>query len=161
MGQIHSKAHHEAEVYIPDHFSHATLVHELHIEGPYAREGLIAPNAFWEKVEASYLSDPRLFLRQHQCAILDYIVRHDHLPGDPDPTATITLPPPMPIDCPPEVSSPPTGTITYPPVDPQFVSSVPEPSSIVLAGLAALMVLTCVFSRALGRRPLQRSGSAL
>ena len=152
MGHIRVDVRHEAETYTPDHFSHAKLVQELHVEIPYAREGLIAPNAFWEKLEATYLSDPRLTLQEHECPVLDSILRHDHMQIDPD-----AIPPPI---SPPMISSqtsgtgsPPTGSGTQAPGgEPQQLNSVPEPSSIVLAGLAVLMISACVLTRALRRR---------
>ena len=112
-------------------------------------KALIDPNAFWTKVEASYLSDPRMFLRQHECPILDYIVRHDHLPIDPPPAVTTTILPPLTNCPPPVIGSPPTNTGTHDPGDPPQVIGVPEPSSIVLAGLAALIVVGRSFTRAL------------
>ncbi len=166
MGRILFEPHREAGTYIADHFSHRDLVRELRIEAPYARQGLIVPDVFWTKVEASYLSDPRMFLGQHECSILDYIVRHDHLPAAPPPVVTTTLSPPMIISPTPEIWSPPTGTGTHDPVEPpptgtgthdptgpQQVIGVPEPSSFVLAGFAALLILACVLTRALRRRP--------
>ena len=156
MGHIRVEAHKEADDYIPDHFSHATLVHELRIETPYAREGLIAPNAFWQKLEATYLSNPRETLREHECAVLGSILRHDHLPVQPDTititTTTTTSPPPI-IQQASDPGSPPTGSGTQAPgVEPQQINGVPEPSSIVLAGLAALMISAYVLTRAWRRR---------
>ena len=159
MGRIPFEPHHDPGTYIPDHFSHRDLVRELRIEAPYARQGLIVPDVFWTKVEASYLSDPHMFLRQHQCSILDYIVRHDHLPADPDPPITTALSPPTSLCPTPGISSPPTwtdppiGTGSHDPPDPRQVIGVPEPSSIVLAGFAALLILACVLTRASRRRP--------
>jgi hypothetical protein len=150
MGHIRVEARQEAEDYIPDHFSHATLVHEVHVEIPYAREGLIVPDAFWEKLEATYLSDPRETLRHHECPVLDSILRHDHLPVQPDTITTIS-PPPI-IRQTTGTVSPPTGSSTHEPGGPQQINGVPEPSSIVLAGLAVLMISVCVLTRALCRR---------
>jgi hypothetical protein len=151
MGHIRVEARQEAEDYIPDHFSHAALVHELRIEMPYAKEGLIAPTAFWEKLEATYLSDPRLTLQQHECPVLDSILRHDHLPVDPEAITTTISPPPI-VGQTSGTGSPPTGSGTSEPGEPQQISSVPEPSSIILAGLAVLMISACVLTRALRRR---------
>jgi PEP-CTERM motif len=151
MGHIRVEARQQAEDYIPDHFSHAALVHEVHIEIPYAREGLIAPTAFWEKLEATYLSDPRLTLRQHECPVLDSILRHDHLPVDPD-AITPTILPPSIIGQTSGTGSPSTGSGTHEPGGPQQINSVPEPSSIVLAGLAVLVISACVLTRAMRRR---------
>jgi hypothetical protein len=156
MGHVHPETHHEASVYIPDHFSHAALVGELRIEAPYARQGLIVDDAFWEKVEASYQSDPRMMLHEHQCAILAYILRHDHLAVYPD-ADTATMPPPTTVWQTPATSSPPTGTGTLDPVGPPPTNGVPEPSSIILAGIAALMILACVFTQALRHRPQSAS----
>jgi hypothetical protein len=151
MGHIRVEASKEADDYIPDHFSHATLVHELRIETPYAKEGLIAPNAFWEKLEATYLSDPRLTLREHECPVLDSILLHDHLPVDPEAITTTISPPPI-VGQTSGPGSPPTGSGTSEPGEPQQISSVPEPSSIVLAGLAVLMISAWVLTRAVRRR---------
>jgi hypothetical protein len=151
MGHIHFEPQHGAEGYIPYHFSHAALVNELRVETPYAREGLIVPNTFWEKVEASYLSDPRLMLRQHECSILDYILRHDHLLAY-QAAVTSTISPPMTIWQTSGKGPPPTGSGTHEPVAPLQVTGVPEPSSIILVGLAALMISAYVLTRALGRR---------
>jgi hypothetical protein len=152
MGHIRVEAHKEADDYIPDHFSHATLVHELRIETPYAREGLIAPNAFWEKLEATYLSDPRLTLQEHECPVLDSILRHDHLPVDPEAITPPILPPSI-ISQTSGPGSPPTGSGTQAPGgEPQQINGVPEPSSIVLAGLAVLMISAYVLMRAVRRR---------
>jgi hypothetical protein len=151
MGHIRVEAHKEADDYIPDHFSHATLVHELRIETPYAREGLIAPNAFWEKLEATYLSDPRLTLQEHECPVLDSILRHDHLPVDPEAITTTISPPPI-VGQTSGTGSPPAGSGTGAPGEPQQISSVPEPSSIILAGLAVLMISAYVLMRAVRRR---------
>jgi hypothetical protein len=159
MGRILFEPHREAGTYIADHFSHRDLVRELRIEAPYARQGLIVPDVFWTKVEASYLSDPRMFLGQHQCSILDYIVRHDDLPAAPDPAVTTAISPPTALCPTPDISSPPTSTGTpvwtgtHDPGDPPQVIGVPEPSSFVLAGFAALLILACVLARALRRRP--------
>jgi hypothetical protein len=152
MGHIRVEAHKEADDYIPDHFSHAALVHELHIEMPYAIEGLIAPTAFWEKLEATYLTDPRLTLQQHECPVLDSILRHDHLPVYPDAITPPILPPSI-IGQTSGTGSPPTGPGTQAPGgEPQQLNGVPEPSSIVLAGLAALMISAYVLTRAWRRR---------
>ena len=157
MGHIRADVRHEAETYTPDHFSHAKLVQELKVEIPYAREGLIAPNAFWEKLEATYLSDPKETLREHGCPVLDSILRHDHLPVQPDTitiTTTTTTSPPPTIQQASDPGSPPTGTGTQAPPggEPQQINGVPEPSSIVLAGLAALMISAYVLTRAWRRR---------
>ena len=150
MGHIRVEVRQEAEDYIPDHFSHATLVRELHVELPYAREGLIALNKFWGKLEAAYLSDPRETLRQHGCPVLDSILRHDHLPVHPE-TIIPTISPPSIVGQTSASVSAPTGTGTHEPGGPQQIS-VPEPSSIILAGLAMLMLSACLLTRAARRR---------
>jgi hypothetical protein len=156
MGHIYAEPHHEASGFIPDQFSHAALVREIHIEAPYAHQGLIVNDAFWEKVEASYQSDPRMMLHEHQCPILDQILRIDRLSVDPSAVTTPT-PPATTVWQLPLTSLPPTVTGTHYPVGPLTTISVPEPTSIIPAGIAALTISAYVVTRALRGRPQSAS----
>jgi hypothetical protein len=74
-------SHEHGQAFIPDHFSRATLVNELHVENMFLKThpGQIVVDAFWTKAEASYDSNHAEFLRLHECPLLDHILKHDKL----------------------------------------------------------------------------------
>lgn len=114
-------SHEHAQVFVPDHFSRATLAKELHVESLFLRSnpGEIVADTFWTKAEASYNSNHAEFLRAHACPLLDRILKHDHLES-PSLPHIVEPAPPVVVTC------------TPPPCP---VAGVPEPSTLVLFGI--------------------------
>jgi hypothetical protein len=106
------------------------LAKELKIELTYEKDHPheIIPDAFWTKIVSEYDANKHQFIKNHQCPVLDHILRCDHLECSPS-----YCPP-----CPTPVVCEPCSPFKCDPV------SVPEPSGFILVSIALVVIAIVV-----------------